>query len=490
MTTALPLVRVSTGSQDESTQVTALEDYASAHDIVLSEPMVLHGYSASKGEQEPAIREAIAGIIAGRWSVILVTDSSRLDRREDLDAQAEVLLSIRQAGGDVISTTEPNYGKTDFAGRMATLVAQYGSSEKSRTVKEQTWRGVKAIIANKAWYGPLPPMWTTTGDRYHKQAVCSDPNDVRTIYTRYRDGQSLSSIARDYRSYPQTIRTLLRTSANYTGIFTCHYTHKGETNTWQHTVTPVIDKETWHAVNRMLDEQQENGIKNLGGRPVSLSTNWVSGLLDCPRCGGHLYVRRQKYLTCGGKGKYRKSCGVHGIPLDRVVEQIERLLARDDIKVYRYQRIAGNAGDLAELQQELERVRQTLAITDDDAEFDRLSDRRKELRKEIAEFQLIQETWDMSPTGETLADLWLSGDKRQIMKAVMGYIGIHVSYQPDKPGLTGYVWLEDMVRSADGLIPVSDDTCIKMEVRSNDRRGNPEADRHHSSGDVASASSA
>jgi hypothetical protein len=42
---------------------------------------------------------------------LLVTDSDRIDRREDLDAQAAVLLAIGSAGGDVISITEPNYGK-------------------------------------------------------------------------------------------------------------------------------------------------------------------------------------------------------------------------------------------------------------------------------------------------------------------------------------------------------------------------------------------
>ena len=102
----------------------------------------LHGYSASHGTQEPALREAIADIQRGDYSTLIVAESSRLDRREDLDAQAEILLAIRSAGGDIISIAEPQFGKSDFAGCIVTLVAQHANAEKSRTVKQQTYRGI------------------------------------------------------------------------------------------------------------------------------------------------------------------------------------------------------------------------------------------------------------------------------------------------------------------------------------------------------------
>jgi hypothetical protein len=70
-----------------------------------------------EGEQEPALREAIADMERGDYTLLVVTESRSLDRREDLDAQAEILLDIRRAGGDVLSISEPQYGKTDFPGR-------------------------------------------------------------------------------------------------------------------------------------------------------------------------------------------------------------------------------------------------------------------------------------------------------------------------------------------------------------------------------------
>ena len=129
---------------------------------------------------------------------------------------------------------EPQFGKTDFAGRISTLVAQYGNAEKSRTVKNQTWRGVQAIIDNKSSYGPLPVFWEAVGERYAKVATCTDSGAVRDVYESVRDGKSLSSIARRYGTYPQSIRKLVRAQANMTGTFECRYTFGGQTYTWQH----------------------------------------------------------------------------------------------------------------------------------------------------------------------------------------------------------------------------------------------------------------
>src|SRR5260370_22956440 len=96
----------------------------------------LHGYSASHGSQEPALREAIAEMERGDYSALIVTESSRLDRREDLDAQAEILLSIRSAGGHIVSVARPQLGENDFARPVFTLVAQHAKPETSRTRRQ------------------------------------------------------------------------------------------------------------------------------------------------------------------------------------------------------------------------------------------------------------------------------------------------------------------------------------------------------------------
>ncbi|HEX4060005.1 MAG TPA: recombinase family protein, partial [Streptosporangiaceae bacterium] len=87
MTLGIGLARVSTGSQDEITQVRDITAGSAERGITLVKIIKLHGYSASHGTQEPALQEIIAGMERGEWSALLVTDSSRIDRREDLDAQ-------------------------------------------------------------------------------------------------------------------------------------------------------------------------------------------------------------------------------------------------------------------------------------------------------------------------------------------------------------------------------------------------------------------
>ncbi|HEY4004203.1 MAG TPA: recombinase family protein, partial [Pseudonocardia sp.] len=96
-------VRVSTGSQDEISQIKILTEESAQRGITIVKWFKLHGYSASHGTQEPALREAIADIQRGDYTTVMVSESSRLDRRDDLDAQAEVLLGIRSAGGDIVS---------------------------------------------------------------------------------------------------------------------------------------------------------------------------------------------------------------------------------------------------------------------------------------------------------------------------------------------------------------------------------------------------
>ncbi|WP_203707538.1 recombinase family protein, partial [Asanoa iriomotensis] len=194
-------VRVSTGSQDEASQIKVIEGDAAERGVTIVKWFRLHGYSASHGTQEPALREVIADIARGDYSTVIVTESSRLDRRDDLDAQAEILLAIRSAGGDVVSISEPQFGRTDFAGRVVTLVAQHANAEKSKTVKRTTYRGIMMIRDNKAHHGPLPAFWATEGVRYAKQAWCEDPAAVVDLYERVAGGESLASVGRAYDLY-------------------------------------------------------------------------------------------------------------------------------------------------------------------------------------------------------------------------------------------------------------------------------------------------
>jgi DNA invertase Pin-like site-specific DNA recombinase len=441
-------IRVSTGSQDETSQVKVLDDYAAQSGVTIVKRFRLHGYSASHGTQEPSLREAIADIARGDYSALIVTESSRLDRREDLDAQAEILLAIRAAGGDVISVAEPQFGRTDFAGRIVTLVAQHANAEKSRTVKDQTYRGIAMIRDNGAHHGSLPVFWQARGERWAKQAYCANAAAVADIYERVAGGESLRSIGRRHAGanggktlYPHSITKLVRFAANHTGVIENRYTYHGQTETWTHEVTPVVESALWWRANRVLDANMTEFRANKGGRPVASPSNWVSGILDCPECGGKLYLAagltpavnhrdgrpraqrpRTPKLRCGGTARDRVSCGrFKGIDAQPVTGLITGMFADDDTPVLAFQRVAGNAHELDALHAGLRKIQARLSATEDDDELDALVAERKAVKARIEGFAIVPDSFDYAPTGQTVARMWNDGDdtvKRAMVRAV------------------------------------------------------------------------
>ncbi|ABW10957.1 Resolvase domain [Parafrankia sp. EAN1pec] len=433
-------VRVSTGSQDETSQVKILTEEAAQRGITIVKWFTLHGYSASHGAQEPALREAIADIQRRDYTTLMVTESSRLDRRDDLDAQAEILLGIRSAGGDIISIAEPQFGKTDFAGRIVTLVAQHANAEKSKTVKATTYRGISLIIANGAHHGPLPSFWATKGERYAKQAYCADPESVRDIYERVANRESLKSIGRVYDLYPGSIKNLVRFAANHTGVEECRYTHEGVTETWAHEVAPVVESPLWWRANNVLDANMTDTRGNKGGRPVARPANWLSGILGCPSCGAKLHVHggrtpagnpRAPKLRCGGHAKQRKACGIFtGCDAQPIIDVIESMLSSDTTPILAFQRVAGNAHELDEMRAELAKLQSRLSVTEDDDELDVLVATRKKLRAAIESFDLVPDAYDYAETGQTVSHMWTSGDldeKRGMIRAIMNSWGLELS---------------------------------------------------------------
>jgi DNA invertase Pin-like site-specific DNA recombinase len=467
-------VRVSTGSQDEASQLKVIEADAAERGITIVRWFRLHGYSASHGTQEPALREAIADIQRGDYKTLIVTESSRLDRREDLDVQAEILLAIRSAGGDIISLSEPQFGRTDFAGRIVTLVAQHANAEKSRTVRQTTYRGIMMIRDNKAHHGALPTFWATRGVRYAKQAYCDSPSAVADIYERVASGESLSSVGRAYDIYPNSVKNIIRFAANHTGVVECSYTHEGQTETWAHKVTPVVDSPLWWRASKILDVNVTKDRANKGGRPVAWPANWISGLLDCPECGGKLYLNagstpagnpRTPKLRCGGYGKNRLSCGkFKGCDAQPVMGVIETMFSGDETPVLAFQRVAGNAHELDALNAGLRKIQARLSATEDDDELDALVAERKAAKARIEGFAIVPDSFDYAPTGQTVAQMWNDGDdtvRRGMVRAVKESWGMILANHEGQWGIViGTAGSEDP-GDASGIVDLGNGLCFR-----------------------------
>jgi DNA invertase Pin-like site-specific DNA recombinase len=469
-------VRVSTGSQDEASQIKVIKADAQERGVTIVKWFKLHGYSASHGTQEPTLREAIADIERGDYSILVVTESSRLDRREDLDAQAEILLGVRAAGGEIISIAEPQFGRTDFAGRIVTLVAQHANAEKSKTVKSTTWRGIMMIRDNKAFKGGLPKFWAADGERYRKQASCADPESVRDIYERVANRESLLSIGRRHDLYSQAIKTLVKFPANHTGVIMCSHTHDGVTETWPHAVEPVVDSALWWRANKVIDENLTDARGNKGGRPVAKQpANWLTGALDCPECGGKLYTNngrtpagnlRTAKLRCGGHPKERLTCGRFG-PVDAsmIADAIDTMFGGDDTPVLAFQRVTGNAHEIDELKAGLAKIQARLSATEDDDELDALVAERRSVKARIEGFEIIPDSYDYAPTGHTVAGMWSGDDtvKRNMVRAVKNSWGLALSEHEGQWAIKIGADFTDMSH-ADGIVDLGNGLCFRREA--------------------------
>lgn len=493
MKPAAEFIRVSTGSQDESSQVKMTDGYADAHGFTIVKRFVLHGYSASKGEQEPALLEVIADMERGDYATLIVTESSRLDRR-GYKEQAKFLFRVSDLGGEVISITEPAFGKDDMAGTVATALAQLMNAEKSRTVRNSTYRGISMIRDNGAHHGPLPLCWESRGERYAKRAYCTDPAAVADIYERVADREPLRSIGRRYAHvnggrtlYPQSIVKLVRFAANHTGVIECRYTHNGETETWAHEVAPVVDSALWWRANRVLDANLTEYRANKGGRPVAKPANWISGILDCPGCGAKLYVRagatpatdwrtgkprdqkqRAPKLRCGGTARDRVSCGrFKGIDAQPVIDLVAGMFAGDDTPVLAFQRVAGNAHELDALNASLRKIQARLSATEDDDQLDALIAERKAAKARIAGFAVVPDSYDYAPTGQTVAGMWNDGDdavRRGMARAVKNSWGMSLVNHEGRWQLA--IGREDAKSAGDddGIVDLGNGLCFRRET--------------------------
>ena len=483
-------VRVSTVSQDESSQIKAISRECEERGITIVKWFRLHGYSASKGEQEPALREAIADMERGDYALLIVTESRGLDRREDLDAQAEILLDIRRAGGDVLSISEPQYGKTDFAGRVVTLVAQYANAEKSKVVKDTTYRGITMVRDNRALHGKIPLFWETRGGRHEKQAYCAEPAVVADIYGRVAKGESLRSIGRAHAGanggktlYPQAITRLVRFAANHTGVIECSYTHQGQAETWAHEVAPVVESALWWRANRVLDANTAWRRASRGGRPVAKPSNWITGILDCPGCGGKLYVAaghtpavdhrsgrpreqrpRVSKLRCFGTARDTAACGrfkaIDGQPVAGV---IDRMFAGDTTEILAFQRVAGNAHELDALHAELRKAQARLSATEDDDDLDALVAQRKAIKARIEGFMVVPDSYDYAPTGQTVARMWNDGDetvRRGLVRAVKNAWGMRLAEDDGRWAIEIGVAGAAKARDAGGIVDLGNGLCF------------------------------
>ena len=216
---------------------------------------------------------------------------------------------------------------------------------------------------------------------------------------------------------------------------------------------------------------------NKGGRPVASPSNWVSGVLDCPECGGKLFLNAGKTpagnpripkMRCGGNARERVACGrFKGCDAQPVIDGVADMFANDTTQILAFQRVAGTGHELDALNGELRKIQARLSATEDDDELDALVAQRKVLKARIEGFAVVPDTFDYAPTGQTVAQMWNDGDdtvKRGMVRAAKKSWGMilagHEGQWVIDVGTAGSTGAE----GSDGIVDLGNGLCFRRQA--------------------------
>jgi DNA invertase Pin-like site-specific DNA recombinase len=420
--------RVSTGQQDEKNQYAEVERHCEQRGYEIVRRFELRGDSAYHGRHEAELLQVLADIEAGMYSVLVIVDSSRLDRR-DPDRQLAYMLSVRSAGGRVESVREPAFGTRGVGGMVSTVVAQDQNHAYSQKLSQNIRAGHARIDAAGAFRVKAPWGYKITGPKYAKR-LAPTPDGCRLVpqvFARIADGESCQAVA-DWletetgrRVWPKFVAALIRRPAYYgEAEWTAtevdeHGTVTSVTRTHQ-VQDPLVDYGLWDRANKRLSVPPKRGR---GTRNPAL----LKGLAACGECGGVMVKKDCHYTRVDGErvdmwyyyctgspvAKGARRCGADRTVMtrldlaDRTVHLLMVKLGTEPVTERTLIRGRDWKAELALTERRLRELpRQGLDWAEEDA-------RRAELRALWEDFsgrEAEPDRWTEAQTGETFADHW------------------------------------------------------------------------------------
>jgi DNA invertase Pin-like site-specific DNA recombinase len=452
-------VRVSSGDQDETAQVPAIDALIAAEGWAdAGIKYQLNDRSAYKGEQAKTLAQALADAQAGRYDVLVCWHSNRLDRRGPKFAYA-FLHGIEQAGAKVASVQEKDFGSDEFSAEVATSLRMSLAKEESRLKSANVLKTFAAMDANGYFRGRPPRGYVTTGGKRAKHLVPNEGDHldgkrvpasaVREAFTRVAAGESTPSVAQDMRArghqWGETgIAAMVHSGFYWTGEYAVN---RSDGTTYAYRTTPLVPREL--AMTARASLAANRSITDYPGRVAPLTGDSYSGALRCGACGGVLYRQGQdKTLKDGSSRSYgyyrhkRAGCASK-LRKGDVDALIDGFFASLDVPVIEYVHHAGaGRGRLEEITREL----RALDIDADDYE-DRhaaLMAERKHL-KAGAEGPWTEKRILRDSQGQvvTYAARWASWGRAERVRALRDEIPLYLARGPKLVPAPGedYIWL-------------------------------------------------
>jgi DNA invertase Pin-like site-specific DNA recombinase len=289
MTRAIIWLRVSTGAQDEASQLPDCIAWCEARGYEYEVHRV-RGASAYHGEQDADWQAVIGKIRAGQASVIVIWKVDRLDRRNILHAVPMVNLAIRQ-GAVIEFATQPYIDLTTMPGRMAFGNMCEMAHEESRTKSDRVKAKHRNLRSHGSWVGRAPLGYEiVTAGGAKTLRLSRAARLVSDIFGHYASGLSLADIGQRYQMHSRVVWQIL-TNETYKG----RAVHGGDVLT----VPEIVSPELWA---RVRDRLASSPVGRRGAVDRSRQA-LLTSVLSCGECGRPMYRNGDRYRCQGGSRK-------------------------------------------------------------------------------------------------------------------------------------------------------------------------------------------
>jgi len=424
-------LRVSSTGQDEQNQEPDIDAWIDAREYKLALSAGdrgvyrLPGRSASKGQHQAMLDKAIADMAAGKFSVLVVWQSSRIERRGAWSV-FDLIRRVHEAGGRIEFVQDAYLNESNEMSDVMLALAATKDRQKSRDIQKQSRSAHAKIDADGALRTKAPYGYSIEGQKYAKQLTVTAQGKrlVPVIFEKIADGESCRSVAlwleeqTGRRVWPKFVASLVRQPAYYGDL---KFTHTevdangkpAGTVERVHHCEPLVPYELWDRANRRLNVVPRRGKS-------ARSPHLLKSVGTCGECGGTL-VRvdgnhrgrvQTWWLRCIGPpgAKSQRRCGV----TPAVMANYESVAAAaaeavgllGDRPIVTRTLVHGKSWD-SEIRLTEKRLRELHRQVPFDHP-DYLA-RQGELLAELAELKARPaelDRWEETPTGQTHRDLW------------------------------------------------------------------------------------
>jgi DNA invertase Pin-like site-specific DNA recombinase len=341
--------RVSTGGQDEASQLPDLISWCDTHEYQysLDERYVVHGKSAYHKKQEKTLNQAISDMANGHYAVLVVWFFDRIQRGSTLDAFM-LAERARAAGGRIEYVHDAYLNETnemsDVMLALAATAARQESERKSKRIraKHNALRAEGSAIGRPPWGYYIKCDVCKTPARMpkckpHKKIFSPTPDGCKyipLIFDMVINGRSLRFIAAWLDG--EAVKTLSGKSwhEQYIGhrIIKNPIYYGERRNAGQLETEALITFSVWQQANAALASRVRPGRSTVKREKSMLAP--VCGNPECDASGEHpgpMYrysTGGHEYYRCTGRGPQRRGCG-NAVPVDVADAQVIDAMGSD-----------------------------------------------------------------------------------------------------------------------------------------------------------------